>query len=87
MRISCREAARLSSEGLDRRLTWRERLALYFHLRACVWCARMGDQLRFVHDAGRRPWAGLESGMEELHLPESARSRIRETLAREMGAI
>jgi hypothetical protein len=50
MMISCREAARLSSEALERPLYFAERVALRFHLLLCSACARYDDQIAFLHE-------------------------------------
>ncbi len=56
--MSCREASRLLSDGLDRPLRARERLALRLHLAMCRGCSRTAEHLRFIARAmsllGRR---------------------------------
>src|ERR1700743_2718936 len=39
---SCKTAARLQSEMLDHKLTWRQRQGLRIHLALCKWCRRYG---------------------------------------------
>ena len=51
MTLSCREASRLLSQGLDRKLTLKERLALRFHIAICTACERVEKQLQFLHRA------------------------------------
>ncbi len=46
--MSCREASRLLSDGLDRPLRVRERLALRLHLAMCRNCSRTAEHLRFI---------------------------------------
>ena len=48
---SCKAAARLLSESLDHKLTWRQQLGLRIHLLLCKWCSRYGKQIAFVHRA------------------------------------
>jgi hypothetical protein len=55
MMLNCREATRLVSQGLDRRLGAGERLALSLHLVVCEGCARFRRQVAFV----RRAFSGL----------------------------
>lgn len=43
--LSCREATRLVARSMEQRLTWKERLALRFHLMMCDVCRRYRDQL------------------------------------------
>jgi hypothetical protein len=51
MMLSCKEASRLASEGLDRRLGLAERIALRLHLLACDGCSRFRRQLVFLRRA------------------------------------
>jgi hypothetical protein len=48
---SCKTAARLQSEALDHKLTFRQQLGLRIHLVLCKWCSRYGRQIAFVHNA------------------------------------
>ena len=78
--ISCRQAADLVSQGLDRRLRLGERLRLRLHLALCRSCARYQAQLRFL----RRAVTGLArrsaAAEAESPMPEDARERIRRRL-------
>ena len=59
---NCPEISRLTSASLDRRLTWRERIAVRAHFLICSWCRRYQHQLRFLRSAARKPrasWAAL----------------------------
>ena len=49
--LSCKEASRLTSEALDRKLGITERLALRFHLMLCSACTRVDKQLKFLRRA------------------------------------
>ena len=49
--ISCKHATELMSQGLDRRLTWGERLGLRLHLFICIGCRRTIAQFRFLRQA------------------------------------
>jgi len=51
MMLTCKEATRLVSEGLDRRLGLAERLALRLHLLVCEGCARFRRQVAFMRRA------------------------------------
>ena len=59
MMISCKEAAQLASQGLDRRLGFGERVALRLHLAICDGCSRFTKQIAFLRKAvqalGNRP--------------------------------
>lgn len=52
--LSCKEAARLVSQGEDRKLAFGERVALRLHLAVCRGCRNAGDQLRFLREAVRQ---------------------------------
>jgi hypothetical protein len=47
--MSCKEAGRLISEGLDRELDLPQRAGLRFHLLICAACSRVKSQLAFLH--------------------------------------
>ena len=51
MRLTCREASRLLSQGLDRRLTLGQRAQLKLHLVACDACTRVRSQFEFLRRA------------------------------------
>lgn len=52
--LTCKEASRLVSQGLDRRLGFAERLALRVHLLACNGCTSFSRQMAFVRKAMAR---------------------------------
>ncbi len=49
--LSCREASRLISEGLDRKLRPGERVVLRFHVIICDACHRVEKQLKLLRRA------------------------------------
>ena len=51
MMISCKEASRLMSQGLDRDLGLGQRASLRLHLLICTSCSRVRKQLDFLHRA------------------------------------
>lgn len=51
MKLSCRESARLLSVRLDRKLTFREQIALRMHLTICLACRRFDRHMRILKDA------------------------------------
>lgn len=51
--LNCREATRLCSQGLDRRLSLREQLGLHTHLMVCSGCMNFSKQTKFLRDAIR----------------------------------
>lgn len=73
--LRCRESAWLQSESRERELEWHERWAVRSHLLSCRWCKRYR---RFL-GALDRAFADLA---DEMRLPEAARERVREAIAR-----
>ena len=51
MMLSCKEAARLVSQGLDRKLGFGERVMLRIHLGICDGCTNFKDQVAFLRKA------------------------------------
>ncbi len=51
MILTCKETARLLSQGEDRRLAFGERVALRVHLTICKGCRNIDAQFRFLRVA------------------------------------
>ena len=64
MKLSCKEAGRLISEGLDRKLSLPQRTALRLHLAVCDACMRINAQFRFLRRAASR-YPGPEGDADE----------------------
>jgi hypothetical protein len=79
--LSCKEVSLLVSRSMDTSLTLRERLAVRLHLLYCRGCRRFRDQVQFLRRAAQRSSESLPAGA--VHLPASARERIRAALRRE----
>lgn len=77
--LTCREAARLQSEGLDRPLTLWQRIGLRIHLFLCKWCRRYGKHLRFLRAAAHEHPDKLADPARQ-NLSENARERIKQRL-------
>ena len=74
---SCKEAIRLQSAALDRKLTLLERFGLRFHLVLCKWCRSYGRQITFLRSAAREP------AQDDRHPPQQAlSSEARERIKR-----
>ncbi len=43
--FNCKDISRLVSESMDRRLSWRQRLGIRFHLLMCRYCFRYQKQI------------------------------------------
>ena len=53
MILSCKQTARLLSQGQDRKLGFGERVALRVHLAICDGCRNVNRQFRFLREAVR----------------------------------
>ena len=51
LRLSCKEASKLISEGMDRRLSVTERIRLRLHVSICDACTRFTSQVKFLRSA------------------------------------
>jgi predicted anti-sigma-YlaC factor YlaD len=49
--LKCKEATRLMSEGLDRKLATGERIQLEMHLAICRGCRSFREQMTFLRSA------------------------------------
>ena len=54
MMLSCKEASRLLSQAMDRRLPLWERVRLRLHLAICDACSNFSRQIRFLRQAVAR---------------------------------
>ena len=53
MLLSCKESARLLSQGMDRELAFGERVMLRLHLAICDGCRNVSGQFKFLRQAVR----------------------------------
>ena len=53
MKLTCREASRLLSDGMEKKLSIAERAALKLHLTLCDACTRLKGQFDFMRRALR----------------------------------
>jgi hypothetical protein len=78
--LDCRHASQLLSQSMDRRLSFRQRMMLRFHLMMCDACTQFSRQLRVLRSAigqlGRRM-----AHDESQALPTQARERIAAAVA------
>jgi hypothetical protein len=51
IRITCREASRLQSQAMDRRLSLGERVSLRLHMSVCDACTAVERQFAFLRKA------------------------------------
>lgn len=52
--LHCQEACALYSESQDRKLNWKERMALRIHLTYCPHCRKYGRQLGKIREMMRQ---------------------------------
>jgi hypothetical protein len=76
---TCKQAARLQSDALDRRPCLSQRIGLRLHLVLCRWCRRYGRQIAFLRVIGKR-CAEERDQMPVPSLSTEARDRIRRRL-------
>ena len=51
MMLSCKQVTRLVSQGLDRDMSFTERVRLRVHLAICDGCTNFREQVAFVREA------------------------------------
>lgn len=80
--LSCKDAARLVSESLDRHLGLGQRIALRVHLLMCVLCTRCQGQLLFLRRVLQHYLDNIEeiAPLSSTALPREARQRIKAAL-------
>ncbi len=52
--MTCKQATTLMSQAQDRRITFKERIALRMHLMMCSGCTNFNRQMDFIRKAFRR---------------------------------
>lgn len=77
--LTCKQASRLTSQSLDRPLSWSERMQLKFHLFICNACRRFNRQLRLLSDAVKRI-AHLTEHDHSIQLSTEAKQRITQAI-------
>ncbi len=86
--LSCKQVARLVSEGLDHRLSIWQRMGMRLHLMMCSACSGYKRQVEMLHRLVRRRYSDRnyeQDRFAELNgrrhpLPEQTRTRIKEAL-------
>lgn len=80
--LSCREAAQLISEGLDRRLPFWRRVGLRFHVLMCWACRRYKRQLHGLDHLVSRRFTSPDptESASSARLSSDARRRIKARL-------
>jgi len=78
--LNCEQTSKLVSEGLDRKLPLRKRMAVRFHLFMCSACSAYKRQLVGLETAIRKvcgsPKESAPAADQSMHLSDEARQRI-----------
>ncbi len=61
---SCRDISALVSQGLDKKLSLRERFSVWLHVMMCSRCRNFKTQSRFIRKAARRYTDDLQSRLD-----------------------
>ena len=78
--LSCKQTAQLVSMSYDKRLSWRERLAVRLHLLVCDACRNFTRQMRFLREATRRFAHEQPETDQRVRLSPAALERISRAL-------
>ncbi|PPK76021.1 hypothetical protein B0F87_104111 [Methylobacter tundripaludum] len=62
---SCRAISVLVSQGLDKKLSLRERFSVWLHVMMCNRCRNFQTQSRFIRKAARRYTDELQSRLDK----------------------
>ena len=83
--LSCKEAAWLISESIDRDLAFMQRIGLRIHLMMCKYCSRYRRQLLFIREAIQHYLDEIEDeeSLPPVSLSPEARKRLIESLSRQ----
>ncbi len=75
--MSCKEVSRLLSESMERKLSFWERIGLWFHLSMCKLCKGFSKDLQQLREAARRHAQDVESDATDPDAALSPESRER----------
>jgi len=73
--LNCKQVSQLVSQSLDRRLTWKERMAVRMHLIICKYCKRFEQQLHAMRKAIKRMATEVEQD-DTIQMPSDVKARI-----------
>ena len=77
--LDCKHATQLASQAMEKQLTFRQRMALRFHLLMCDACTQFTRQLQVLRKAVGQLGRHIEND-ERLVLSKHARERIAEAV-------
>jgi len=81
--LTCKQTARLVSMSHDKRLSWRERLQVRFHLLVCDACRNFRQQMRFLREATRHLAQAQPELDNRIRLSPDALERMTRALKRQ----
>jgi len=82
--LSCKQASRLVSQSLERKLSYRDRFALFLHLTVCDACTLFSRQIKLLRQAVQRIGRNVEQDANTV-LSDEARKRIADKLGSSPG--
>lgn len=77
---TCRESSELSSQSLDRKLSFRQWLALKFHTALCPFCKRFGEHIQMLKGLCARFGECAHEKPITDGLSDDARKRMKQAL-------
>ena len=77
--MNCKQVSQLVSQGLDTKLSIRDRFALKFHLFLCKYCSRFSQQLKSLNVALSKLGKSIEDD-NNITLPTETKNRIAKSL-------
>jgi hypothetical protein len=77
MNGACKEASKLASDGLDRKLTLWERLKLQIHMSMCGQCKNCSESMKLIRKASKLI---SESRSGEIRLTDEQRESLHKAL-------
>ncbi len=80
--MSCKKVSRLLSESMERKLSFWQRISLWFHLSMCKLCKGFSKDLQQLREAAQRHAEDIENdiGDSDAVLSSEARERMKREL-------
>ncbi len=82
--LSCKEVGELVSQGIDRKLSLREKIGLKMHLFICKTCSCYDKQLQFIARSARRLMQSNKTGQGIPPLSQMVGARINSTIKQQL---
>jgi len=80
---SCKEASRVASDSLDRKLAWSERFNLKLHLAMCSMCRSFDQNIRFIDTIVKRQRQTLEKNELSSQQKEALTNKVVDAIQQE----